>query len=434
MLAVPRLCLLLVTTAALGVAATPQSTALPDEDRNAYVITDSPYYLRGYDWWWHNFEAVQPETQERRSFFIQYLVMNPAGGGNSAPVFGQINATTRSGDRPSYARLAAGTWGEGKVQLFNYYPLSAFEASAETMQVSIGGSNTANETALKGSVSVTSDQANAHPEWLSDAGSITWDLTVEKVLTFSTGIAGALPLVKLAIAQMGWHVQGMQAKYSGTVTFNGATYIVDPETSYGYQDKNFGWDFTNPWYWISCNNFKNSPGSSLVVGGGQPVLFGIPQGKKVLVAFSHKGGELYKWNFADVPFGSPGDYIKQAIDVGPAGENIQWSISSEDPNYKIIVNMTCPKSQMLRLRYENPDGFVNHKQLWNGADLSGSVQLFSKAAGGNNQGSWSLIDTLVCERGAGEYGEYKLADSAAAGSSAAAADSATTAALPASAR
>jgi hypothetical protein len=208
---------------------------------------------------------------------------------------------------------------------------------------------------------------------------------------------------------MGWHVQGMRAKYSGSITFNGATYHVDPEISYGYQDKNFGSDFTNPWYWISCNNFKGSPNSSLVVGGGQPVLLGLPVGKKVLVAFSHKGEQFYKWNFADVPFGSPPDYIKQTIDVGQDGDNIQWSISSEDPNYRIVTNMSCPRSKMLLVRYENPDGFFNHKQLWNGAHLTGNVQLYSKVKTGANKGDWALVETLTCERGAGEYGEYQKA-------------------------
>jgi hypothetical protein len=54
MLAVPRLCtLLLVTVAALGLAAAPAAQALQDEERNAYVITDSLYYYRGYDWCGH---------------------------------------------------------------------------------------------------------------------------------------------------------------------------------------------------------------------------------------------------------------------------------------------------------------------------------------------------------------------------------------------
>lgn len=51
MLAVPLLyTLLLVTVAALGLAAAPAAQALQDEERNAYVITDSLYFYRGYDW------------------------------------------------------------------------------------------------------------------------------------------------------------------------------------------------------------------------------------------------------------------------------------------------------------------------------------------------------------------------------------------------
>jgi hypothetical protein len=61
---------------------------------------------------------------------------------------------------------------------------------------------------------------------------------------------------------------------------------------------------------------------------------------------------------------------------------------------------------MLLLRYENPDGYFNHKQLWNGAYLTGNLQLYSKVATGANKGDWALVDSLTCERGAGEYGEY----------------------------
>jgi hypothetical protein len=213
-----------------------------------------------------------------------------------------------------------------------------------------------------------------------------------------------------APAKMGWHVQGMRAKYNGTVTFNGVVYHVDPETSYGYQDKNFGSDFTNPWYWISCNSFKGSENTSLVLGGGQPVLFGEPQGKKALIGFSHKGQMLYKWNFADIPAGQGADYVKQSIDVRQIGAgasaNITWNISSEDPTNKVVINMTCPRSLMLRLRYENSAGFFNHKKLWNGAHVSGTVQLFTKGTVGANNAAWSLVDNLVCEGGAGEYGKF----------------------------
>jgi hypothetical protein len=67
------------------------------------------------------------------------------------------------------------------------------------MAVKIGSRNTANETALKGSVRVTQSQAREHPEWLSDVGNISWDLTVQKLLTFASGPAGSVQLIKVSV-------------------------------------------------------------------------------------------------------------------------------------------------------------------------------------------------------------------------------------------
>ena len=39
----------------------------------------------------------------------------------------------------------------------------------------------------------------------------------------------------------------MKTLYRGTVTIDGETYLVTPETSYGCADENWGADFTNPW-------------------------------------------------------------------------------------------------------------------------------------------------------------------------------------------
>ena len=43
---------------------------------------------------------------------------------------------------------------------------------------------------------------------------------------------------------MYWHAQGVKTEYSGTVTLDGEEYVVLPEKSYGYADKNWGSDFT----------------------------------------------------------------------------------------------------------------------------------------------------------------------------------------------
>lgn len=48
------------------------------------------------------------------------------------------------------------------------------------------------ETHIKGSVSVSSSDACAHPEWMSDAGQMSWDISVSKKVAYNVGY-GASP-------------------------------------------------------------------------------------------------------------------------------------------------------------------------------------------------------------------------------------------------
>jgi hypothetical protein len=371
--------------------------------RNAYQLPTTRYYRDGYDWWWHNLIAKHHETGELRPFFMQYYVMNPGLGGPE-PVL-----PSREGP-PSYSRLSAGTWGSGAVQIHNYFGVGSFKASQDVMDVAISGVNTANETHLRGSVSVTPEEAAARPEWMSDAGLISWDLKVDKQLQYSAGIATSDAITRLLAFEMLWHVQGMKAQYSGTITFNGQLYDVIPEQSYGYQDKNWGKDFTSPWIWISCNKLTSKkfggplPLTSLDVGGGQPRVHGISLGEKVIVAFNYEG-KLYSWNFAKLGRKPP----IQTINITETADDIHWYITSEDDTHqiikphKIVLHFGSAKQGMLNMKYYNPKGAVVHKDLWNGAHLTGTVDLYKWG----RSREWELVDSFTGELGAGEYGYAK---------------------------
>ena len=334
--------------------------------------------------------------------------MNPGVGG-ADPIFPDRSGSNRI--IPSFARLSAGTWGSGAVQIHNYFGVRTFKASEDVMNVAISSVHTANETYLRGSVSVSPEEAAAHPEWMSDAGDLSWDLKVDKELRYSMGVATSDPIIRLLAFEMLWHVQGMKAKYSGTIKFNGQAYDVVPDVSYGYQDKNWGSDFTNPWVWISCNKFtsKKIPGgplplTSLDVGGGQPRVYNLPLGERLIIAFYYEG-KLSSWNFAKLGRKAP----IQVINVTETADHITWEISSEDDTkqliiipHKIVIKFSSSKEGMLKMKYYNPKGAVVHKDLWNGAHLTGTVDLYKWA-----RGAWQLVDSFVGDLGAGEYGFAK---------------------------
>lgn len=198
---------------------------------------------------------------------------------------------------------------------------------------------------------------------------------------------------------MYWHVGGMVCEFEGWVEYLGEKFIVKPETSYGYQDKNWGKDYTNPWIWLNCNNFISAAtnekvDASLDIGGGCPVVAGIPLKRKILTAFYYKGS-LIEFNFSKF-----WKSTRQTFKSWEDEENIYWEVTSESKKWRIEVSFKCAKSQMLLVHYENPAGEKNHNKLWNGGHASGTVRLFHKGK------TESLVDELVGTYGGCEYGEY----------------------------
>lgn len=350
---------------------------------------------RGYDWWWHNLIAVHSITGERKPFFIEYYCINPA----VSPARVVLGQAVPGGQIPSYAMVKAGTWGKDARQLHQFFPAGECEWHGGRLQVRIGN-NTATETSLKGSVAVSARDAAQHPEWMCGDGSMSWDLTCRKILTYAVGYGASALFRWLGLFDMFWHAEGMQTQYSGTITWQGEVYQVDSEAGNGYQDKNWGRDYTNPWIWLSCNTLRRTGGdllplTSLDVGGGTPRIWGIPLGRRILVALYIEGC-LYEFNFSKFWRRNHQTYSCRT----EAGV-LYWDIEAESGGYRVEIRFLCPLSEMLKVNYENPRGEKHHQNLWNGGHATGVLKLYRKKGRG-----WDLLEELQGEYAGCEYGEY----------------------------
>jgi tocopherol cyclase len=193
----------------------------------------------------------------------------------------------------------------------------------------------------------------------------------------------------------------MKTAYAGTVTIDGQIYDVTPETSFGYADKNWGTDFTNPWIWLaSCDFVRRSNGrrlenSALDVGGGRPKVLGLSLGRQVLVGLDVEG-VAYDFNFTHLWKG-----VRAAYRADETADVITWRIRAENRTHGILIDAQCPKDEMLLVRYENPDGEKNHDRLWNGGTGTGRLRLYEK------QGRRRvLVEDLDFAHAGCEYGEY----------------------------
>ncbi|MNN77238.1 hypothetical protein D3C81_1936830 [compost metagenome] len=65
------------------------------------------------------------------------------------------------------------------------------------------------------------------------------------------------------------------------------------------------------------------------------------------------------------------------------------------------LTLECPKSEMLLINYEAPNGKKLHNRLWNGGTGYGEIKLYEKK--GTEK---VLIDHMEIKNTGCEYGEY----------------------------
>ncbi|NTV90775.1 MAG: hypothetical protein HGA22_10535 [Clostridiales bacterium] len=366
-------------------------------ERNLFMLK-GPLSKRGYDWWWHSFTGYDTLNGREKSFFIEYFIINPALGGD-VPVLGQLPG--KSGAvRPSYVMIKAGAWGEDARQLHSFYPISALKCEEGRLNISVGGSSLT-ETGMRGSVSVSEEAVMNHPEYMCDSGSMSWDLEISKKVAFNVGYGASVFFRKINAFEMFWHAEGMKTEYKGKVTYNGVEYSIIPEKCYGYADKNWGGDFTSPWVWASsCNQVSRITGKPLSnsvfnIGGGRPKVFGIPFNRKLLIDYFHEG-KSYEFNFSKL-----WTFCRTRFNCYETESEIVWEVDSSTLRHMIEVRCRCPKSEMLLVNYEAPDGQKRHNRLWNGGTGTGTVKLYRKTGG-----KPELIDDVEFRNLGCEYGEY----------------------------
>lgn len=366
-----------------------------DQVRNAYTLTGS-FARKGYDWWWHSFTGINEKTGEEKSFFVEYYMCNPSNG-RRYPILGDA----KEGKKPSYIMVKAGCWGENHCQLHRFFgwketkvrKIAPFEIRVEDCYAS--------EHRLSGSIVLSQEQVEKHPEWMCDSGRMEWDLHVNKQIPFHVGYGAGWLLRKLKAFEMYWHAEGMKSQYAGTVVFNGETYKVIPEKSFGYADKNWGSNFTSPWLWLSSNciysklSGRRLTNSVFDIGGGRPKVFGFPLEKRLLGAFLYEGKE-YEFNFSKF-----WTMTGTKFHCHESDEEIVWHVRMENITSVLDVKVRCQKKDMLLINYQSPDGKKRHNRLWNGGNGKGNILLFRKVAGG-----LELIDDMYVTHVGCEYGEY----------------------------
>ncbi|MCQ2977575.1 MAG: hypothetical protein MJ232_06140 [archaeon] len=366
-----------------------------DISRNKWMLTGS-FAKQGYDWWWHSFTGVHSETGEERPFFIEFFTCNPALGGKE-PVFGQLPQNKANGIKPSYLMVKAGGWGEDAKQLHRFFGWDNVNLKKGTPFSVEADDCVCTENHIKGSVKVTKEESEAHPEYMCQWGEMEWDIKIDKQVSFNVGYGASNIFQTLKAFEMFWHAEGIKTMYEGYVIIDGEKYDIIPEKSYGYADKNWGKDFTSPWVWLSSCDLtskitgKKLENSAFDIGGGRPKVGPIALERQLLSDFWYEG-KSYEFNFSKF-----WKNVKTEFESHETDTQIVWHVDQKAGKYRMISDITCEKKDMLFVNYEAPDGQKRHNRLWNGGNGVGVIKLY--------EGD-KLIDEVEAKHIGCEYGEY----------------------------
>lgn len=363
--------------------------------KNKYMLNGS-LKKNGYDWWWHSFTARDEETGEEKPFFIEFFIVNPALA-EDTPTLGQLPSNKEAKKKPSYLMINVGTWGEDAVQLHRFISMKDVKVKKGKDFSVTAFDCYLDEHNVKGKVEVK--DAEKHPEYLCDNGVMEFDLKIEKDVAFNVGYGTRAMFRETKAFEMYWHAEGMKSFFEGSITFNGKKYKVSKENCYGYSDKNWGKDFTSPWVWLSSNNLvsnitkKQLTNSVFDIGGGRPKVLGIALERKLLGAFWYEGTP-YEFNFSKF-----WTRTKTIFDCKETDTQIVWDVTQTNRKFKMVTHITCEKKDMIKIKYEAPNGKMLHKNLWNGGNGKGNIKLYRLKDN-------ALIDDIDCFNVGCEYGEY----------------------------
>lgn len=363
-----------------------------DLSRNAYLLKGS-LAKKGYMRWWHSFTGTCPETGDRRVFFIEYFIMNPSLGEDKA-VLGQLPANRKRKIKPSYVMVKAGAFAGDSctkaLALHAFYPLKELKIALNPLVIQAGESFYS-ENHIYGFVNVSPENARRR-SYMCDEGCMEWDLEVHKAISCHTGRIASPFFCALKALETFWHGEGIKTQYRGSVTLDGVTYEVNPESSYGYADKHWGRAFNNPWMQLACCSLtsertgKELKHSAIAVDGCCPRFLFFRLKRKLILQLTYEGEDF------EINFSRWGTFSRCKWNLKQTKKRNIWQIAAWNKDAVIKVTAGCLSEDMMTMNYEAPNGARPKTPVLAAGSGDGKILLYRRVPGGKE-----LIDTLVME-------------------------------------
>ncbi|MBR7063744.1 MAG: hypothetical protein IKI31_01105 [Treponema sp.] len=328
------------------------------------------------------FSALEVESGAERLFFIELELLNPFLSPD-AVVLGFKNRVSISEDdlqyalagteaahnlhseyirTPSYVVVRVGALGKSPVQLCKYFSMGDIGNVFRLVPFNSSDCVFSDEK-LSGNISYSESDVLEHPEFFSDAGTVTWDLRYEIQHAFGAGFD------KNGEA---WIPCGGRVSFAGSISLNGNEYRVIPKSSCGYIDINFAKTLPAPYFHISASNLtslisgKTLFDSCFTVQGlyAENIFSSIClEGSEICI--NQKSEKILKsmWQCSRSP-------------SSEEDEKLHWSVSLDTKKWVIDIDVFCNASELFVKNIELPEGNRKLMKILTGGNGTGEIRLY----------------------------------------------------------
>ena len=385
--------------------------------RNEKLKLKGSFKKNGFDFWRLVANGMSVVSGEEKTFYIEFYVVNPALSQKEC-VLGFKNRFDKSAEdlhyvmagtetaknfssqvfvKPAFFLVRAGVLSESSLTFNTYYPAGDVFTNKRDAVFWLKTQG-APECALGddftfGAVKVSKQDLIEHPEYMGNAGSLSWDLKFKKNLSF--------PL-ECTAKETHWQVLGAKSDFSGKVVLNGEEYAVTPKKSFGYYDKNWGEDFATPFFHLSSSNLTSAISGKLLESSAFVVQGEYKKRVSVLVSLEGKNIEFradkikkYSVNFD----------CQEVTDSENEALQLHWSVSVADKRHVIDIDIFSSTKEMSLRHFETPIGGRKVMKILAGGGGTGSFKVYKKL-----RKSLELIEQAEIAKCVCEYGNLETAE------------------------
>ncbi|AEE16897.1 hypothetical protein [Treponema brennaborense] len=326
------------------------------------------------------FTGYQLETGEIASFFIELDILNPA----VSPETVQSNlctvaavsdpslyasAASTPAAVPSYFVIRAGMYGSGGCRFESFNPTGLLTVSKKELRLSCG-SCTFGYTESAGSVS---DPV---------AGTMSWNLRMEKN-------TDRVPVTLQRDVK--WNVVGMRTVFSGSVTVNGAEWIVKPSLSNGYSDLLWGKNYPEPFFHLSGSRLQSLISGKLLENSSFAVQ-GVCAGTAAVFADFETDDRVQRVSYVQ-------KREKVRFNCTTVDSNVHWTVSAENKNFLLDIDVYCDAAQMMLRKYELPFASTAELHVLGGGAGIGEIKLYRRGRKNLELIEYAKLEHAFCEYG-----------------------------------